>query len=284
MARVSKELRVDRARELINSHPEWVKDRINRELREELGAGLRRQYVGRIKTQELYAKPSRVERRFQTLRKEGFLPTEARLLSQYHISSTAMKQYRAERIAMVRAGERTGRPVREKQLKELYRLEGHYEKGKIKPLGMLRSFLRGEKFLPREEEPEKKPRLSAEQRRIYEKLRDSGFTPFEAARLAGAPSMPAAFDTNPVQQAMDTRMRWIASLRRDGWTMAQIRREIEMQYRRDRKLDPWEFIRREYQPKPKVVDFQMAVGRRRQVGEAKRRTSKLYRRRRPVGV
>lgn len=282
MPRVSKEVRVDRARELIRLHPEWGKNRINKELREEFGTGLRRIYVGRLKGEELYVKPSRVERRYQKLTKEGFLPTEARQLSQIPMSSPAMKQYRAERKAMVKAGERTGRPVRARQLQELYRLEGHWKEGKIQPLARLRSFLRREEFLPWEEVPEKRPRLTPEQRHIYERLRDAGFLPFEAARIAGAPSMPAAFNTVPMQQAMLHRTQWIEWLRSQGWTRKQIRREIEMYYRRDTKRDPWDFIRQEYRPKGKVRDFQLAASRRKQVEESHGRTSKLYRGRRRV--
>lgn len=283
MPRVPKEQRVERARELIRSHPDWGKDRVNKELRGEFGTGLRRIYVAGLKREELYAKPSRVERRYQTLTKEGFLPTEARQLSHLPISSAALKEYRAQRKAMVRAGERTGRPVRAKQIRELYRLEGHYEKGKIKPLSMFGSFLRGREFLPREERPEKKPRLSVEQKRIYEELRKAGFTPFEASQIAGAPSMPKAFDSDAVQMAMDTRKRWIAWLRREGWGWAAIRREIDQYYRRDRTRVPWDFVRDEYgKVKPKVTDFQMAAGRRRQVLEARRHTSKLYKPKRRV--
>lgn len=277
-----RQIRIEFARRVIRENPSLGKDAINRRLREELGAGLRRQYVGRLKGEELYVKPSRVERRYQTLRKEGFLPTEARQLSQIPMSSPAMKDYRAERKAMVKAGEKTGRPVRAAQLKELYRLEGHWKENKIQPLARLRSFLRREAFLPWEEVPEKRPRLTPEQRHIYERLRDAGFLPFEAAKIAGAPSMPAAFDTAPVQAAMATRIRWIEQLRGQGWTRKQIRREIEMYYRRDTKRNPWDFIRQEYRPKGKVKDFQLAASRRKQVEDAHGRTSKLYRGRRRV--
>jgi len=78
------------------------------------------------------------------------------------------------------------------------------------------------------------------------------------------------------------RTQWIEWLGNQGWTRKQIRREIEMYYRRDTKRDPWDFIRQEYRPKGKVKDFQLAASRRKQVEDAHGRTAKLYRGRRSV--
>lgn len=291
---LSSEVRAQRARQLIAQNPIWGRPRIDRALRQEFGRGLRHDAIHRLKTEVLYAKPSRVERRYQALRKEGWLPTEARALSQNPITSPAMTKYRAERRHEVREGRRMG--LSQKAITERirieYKFEGHWEKGKIQPLIRYRAFLKEKKLPPEAERVLPRIRkaalppgvewkaptyLSYDQVRIYDALVKAGFLPFEGVRIAGADSMPAAWNTAPVQAAVQHRKEWVAWLRSRGWTDQEIRREINRYYQKDpKKRDPWDWIKKEYQPRLKIKDFTMAMGRRKQGMRARGRTRALY--------
>lgn len=293
---LSKEYRAERAKTIIGGHPSWGKDRVNKELRGEFGVGLRRERIGSLKAEVLYVKPSRVERRYQTLVKEGFLPTEARLLSQNPITSPAMRGYRSERRGRVREYRKWGATKADltKRLRGEYKADGHWEKGRIQPLAAFRGWMKDRKLPPEaarvpprirkaEMPPEaewKPPRyMSYAQVRIYDALIAVGFLPFEAARIAGAPSMPEAWDTAPVQAAVQRRKEWVDWLRGKGWSPSEIRREIQRKYQKNPKLDPWDWIRQEYKPRFKIKDFVMATARRRQKMSAFGRGRALYGRR-----
>lgn len=274
---LSAEYRQQRARELIKGHPEWGKDHVNQALRSEFGKGLRREVVQHIKRDEVFAKGGVTERRYQQLLRDGFLPSEARAFTHLPLTSPAMMAYRAQRRHELKQAEQWGltRGKFNEQLRAEYRFSGQWRKGKIQPLQRFGEFLQKKK-LPREAARRPKERMSYDQIRIYDELRAAGFLHFEAVRIASAPSMPKAWNTGPVQDALETRRRLVDMLRRKGWDDRRIAREIRNKYE-DRKqkgkpLDPWEWIRREYKPRLKIKDFVMAVHRRKQKMRAVGRT------------
>lgn len=133
-----RELIISRARQLINEHPDWGKDRINRELRVEFGSGLRRIDLAKLKgsiVQPVMREQATQLLRYQTLRKEGFLPEEAQFYSQWAISQLGMKKVRRFRQSEINQALKHGIPTTKipDYLKESYTARGFMSKGTIEP-------------------------------------------------------------------------------------------------------------------------------------------------------
>lgn len=78
------------------------------------------------------------------------------------------------------------------------------------------------------------------------------------------------YKSKPGQAARKTRTAWITDLRRRGWTWPQIRKEREAYYTRNKRRNPFDFIKAEYKP-PKKVDYVEYRGRQRLRAKGKTR-------------
>jgi hypothetical protein len=113
---------------------------------------------------------------------------------------------------------------------------------------------------------------------IYNGWRNAGFLPHEARELTLGHSHEfdsgSVFNSEPSKKARQSRIEWINLLKKQGWTDAQIRREILDYYVKGREKSPWDFIRAEYRDKKKIdfIDYKKKAQIR-----AKRKTNRLYR-------
>lgn len=295
-SRVSKEARVARAKEIIAAHPSYGKTHINKVLRQEYGTGLRRKTVGQLKHEVLYAHPTRVEKRYQTLIRDHFLPSEARQYSQYPISSPAMRKFRSQRRRIVRQGEKWGmtRKAINNQIRADYRIDGFYTKGKIQPVKAYLAFLssltlptpplKAPPMAPPEYHPEALPGgITQYQRQVYNQLTGSGFLPFESWELILGKGLKAPMSDTHLRnamrsaewiRAMDERSNWIKLLRSRKWSDQLIMQRIWGMYRADPSRTPWDFIREYIYLKRKVADFGEAARRRSE--RSRSRVKKMY--------
>lgn len=272
------------AEALIRDNPTWGKDKINKALRAEYGVGLRAEVVHAMKTQANLGLSPREEKRYHTLQKERFTPTEAKALAKLNLTSPAMKAYRAERKAERRAIDKRGGSQRDYNnwLRQYYKVNEFITDKKIDPVKAFKSFTKEfakEHKLTEQQAERSTPKLllDAEQSKIYKTLMDYGFLKFEAAELAQGDTTKKAWGTAPWQEALDQRRADIARLAAQGWSSARIRAEILSWYDKGRKRSPWDFIRKEYQPRKKVEDaeYKTILGRSRAAKNAQRRTKQF---------
>lgn len=273
----SRQDRINRAQELIAEHRDWGKDRIGQALKAEFGVSLDHNLI--VKLRQEVSAPSRERQRYSRLLSEGFLPSEAQVLSRKRITSPAMRAYRGERQRIVKKATQLGiskQQLRD-QIKNLYALEGHAPRERVSPLARYRQML---DTWGLSERPTR--RFPLTEQGVYNRLRQSGFLHEEAQELAQARGSTNAIDTEPWQRAMASRRQWVTMvanrLRGQGWSQRQIKTFIRQQlldYLKQPGASPWDFIRQEYKPKRKVQDFVMAAGRRKQVSQARRRTGRL---------
>jgi len=104
---------IARATEIIKEYPLLGKNAINKQLREELGTGLRSTEILKLKrtlVSPVVAEQALTVSRYQSLRKEGFLPKEATFYAQRPISSLGMKKIRRFRKSEIREARTEGIP------------------------------------------------------------------------------------------------------------------------------------------------------------------------------
>jgi len=128
---------IQRARELIQAHPTWGKDKINRELKTQYGSGLRRSEVARLKRSIIpptVQEQTQLVLRYQKLRNEGFLPEEAQYYSRFPISHTGMQKVRRFRKSEIRQARQYGISNMDAYIRESYSARGLVTPdGKLKP-------------------------------------------------------------------------------------------------------------------------------------------------------
>lgn len=106
--------RIERAKQIILQHPTLGKDAINKQLRKEFGAGLRRIEVGKLKKRVTAQTPALSHqfflRQYRTkrLQEEGFLPEEAHFYSQFSISQPGLEKLRTFRKSEIRKARKSG--------------------------------------------------------------------------------------------------------------------------------------------------------------------------------
>ena len=104
---------IKRATEIIKEYPILGKNAINRQLRKELGTGLRSSEILKLKrtlVSPIVQEQALIVSRYQSLRKEGFLPKESDFYSQHPISSLGMKKIRRFRKTEIREAQEAGIP------------------------------------------------------------------------------------------------------------------------------------------------------------------------------
>lgn len=94
---------------------------------------------------------------------------------------------------------------------------------------------------------------------VYRGWRAAGFTKEEANELVrGSKGVKvdyaAVYSSQPGIQARDSRRQWILGLLQRGWTPRQIAKEARAYYLRDKKRNPFDFIKIEYKP-PQKADY-----------------------------
>jgi hypothetical protein len=269
----TREQRIDRATALIQLHPGWGKDHINKTLQREFGVGLQRIFVAHLKTEVLKPTLTVEQKREHKLINKGFLPSEAKPLSKYQITSPVMVNFIRERQQLIRQAKKDDVPRSKvtQQIKLDYRISGYTKRGKTDVDKSLADW--ANRFIEREKLKKEvaysappKVTYTEEQHRIFKDLRAHGFTRYEAQILAKGDTTIQAYGTRPWEDALTARMKYINDLTARGWSPQQILRELNSYYKQGKKRSPWDFIRANYQPKKKVVksEFKEAMARRRQ--------------------
>jgi hypothetical protein len=283
MPEQNREIRLQRARQLIINNPKLGKDSINKQLQEEFGVGLRRIDVAKLKAEVLLPNLTLVEKRYNQLIKDGFLPIEAKELSAEPITSPVMEKYRQERKKERAAMNKAGTSIKNQNslIKADYIFEGYAERKQIKPLLRYADFV--SRYNPAMLTPlERKDKMDIQQKTIYEGWRKAGFSTEEAYELTmgkGGTQVNsyAVYNSDAGRKARLDRKVWIDMLLKRGWTLKQIKQEIDGYYYRDSKRSPFDFLKKHESPtrgkRVLKADFVAAIQNR-----AKEKTNKLYRR------
>lgn len=283
MADQNREIRLQRARQIIINNPKRGKDSINQQLKGEFGVGLRRIDVAKLKAEVLLPNLTLADKRYNQLIRDGFLPSEARELSAEPITSPVMEKYRAERRKERAEMKKAGTSIKNQTsyIKADYILEGFAERKQIKPLLRYADFI--SKFNPSMLTPlERKDGMDIQQKTIYEGWRKAGFSTEEAHELTMGKggvqvNCYAVYHSDAGRKARLDRKVWIDSLLKRGWNLKQVKKEIDAYYLRAEKRSPFDFLKKHESPtrgkRVLKADFVMAIQ-----NKAKEKTNKLYRR------
>lgn len=276
-------LKVMRTRELVNKHPSWTRRRVQETLRRQFGSGIRYSEYTKVLDEEMLAGAVGEHRR-RRLIKEGFLPIEARAMAGVPITSKLMEKYISERRQMLKTAKDVGMPRKAltSQIRYQYKAEGYYEKGKIQPMKRLVAWTE-ERYkagdvdaVARLGKRVLKSLVPRDKQRIINLWMGWGFIQQEALEFAKAANWRTLPLTAPGRRARRQRTQWVNDLLAQGWTKAQIGREIKAYYSRDPSRSPWDFIRR-YKPKSKKDFAVYARAAQDRAVTAEARTRKLYR-------
>lgn len=216
----------------------------------------------------------------------GFLPSEVRVLSASSLSSPSMRSYIRER-RQLRAEMKRRKMSRKAQtalIRFTYKAEGFYD-SKSKKLLVIEHY---QNFAARRDRvlTARLPRtvlvgMTTEQRQVYRGWIRADFLPFEAKELTiGSKGVKvnayAVFNSIPGRLARANRKIWVRDLLDKGWSIADIKREINNYYASKTlpKPSPFDWIRKEYRPlaKKTMETYRTAVTKRRE-----RRAARLYR-------
>lgn len=104
---------------------------------------------------------------------------------------------------------------------------------------------------------------------------ESGFIYREIKDFLTAKNWLQLPNTAPAAKARSERTRWIADLKRRGWTNQQIVREINAYYDRDLTRSPFDFLRK-YKPKTKKASRDYSKAHRERSEKLKAQTKNLY--------
>ena len=280
---MSRELREQRAKEILAKQPELGIKKLNIILKEEFGVGIRSSDLAKLKNQ--ITESNILVKREKQLIRDGFLPSEARQLAIKPISDPRMLRYRTERIHTRMELDRAGlaKKQQNQQIKADMIIEGYGigkgKKAKINALKRFDDYLSA--LAPSEARAIEKIDLTGTRRDIYNKWRESGFTDFEAKELTVGKeginvNSVAVYESEAGRKARRDRRIYIDSLLKRGWGKDEIRKAIETFYG-NRKSSVWDFIRKDYQPKGKTShsnDYIEAVR-----AKSSEITAHLYRRR-----
>jgi hypothetical protein len=114
-------------------------------------------------------------------------------------------------------------------------------------------------------------------------LRDAHFLESEiesfanAVTSSGNPQPPINIESPIWQAVLTSRREWHDDKIQRGWTQEEIVAELENYYKRDKKRNPFDFIRAEYKP-PKRKDY-MEIARARQAAQIEQDVHSYYGRR-----
>jgi hypothetical protein len=270
----TRDQRIARATELIKTHPGWGKDHVNKALQQEYGVGLQRIFVAHLKTETLKPTLTVEQKREQKLIDKGFLPSEAKPLSKYQITSPVMVNFIRERQQLIRQAKKDDVPRSKvtQQIKLDYRISGYTKKGKTDVDKALADW--ANRFIEREKLKKEvaysappKVTYTEEQHRIFRDLRAHGFTKYEAQILAKGDTTVQAFGTQTWRDAMEATLKYYNDLRARGWSDQQITRERNGYYKKGIKRSPFDHIRKydSYKaPKPKADEDELGRALKRQ--------------------
>lgn len=280
MGKLSRE---QRAREILKQSPNIGVKSLNKVLKEEFGVGIRDSDLSKIKTQVL--ERDVIFKREKQLIKDGFLPSEAKQLAQFPITTPDMIRYRTqrhhERQDLQQAGFDTKK--QNQQLKIDMAIEGYtIGKGKKAKINAVKRYQDFASAISKSEKPAREAvDLTGTQRDIYNKWRKAGFTAAEAKELTvGKDGVNvnswAVFGSEPAKRARLDRKLYIEGLLKRGWNKDEIRKAIEIYYDK-KQASVWDFIRKDYVPKGKTSHSQDYIEAVR--AKAEEITAKLYKRR-----
>lgn len=284
-----RELRISRATELIKKHPGWGKDRVNAELKSEFGSGLQRIAMARLKRETLSPTLTKEEKRAVTLVKRGLLPSEAREIAKFPITSLAVKEYVRERQKLIQTARHDKVPLASlnKQIKADWKIEGYTKRGKTDFQKVFEDYAKklakyeNKKYEVIVEAP-KRVTFTEEEYKIYKELRAHYFTKDEAEKLAKGSTSVNAFHSQPWRDAMNERVAWVKDKLAKGWKWSRILEEIKNYYRHGLKRSPFDFIRSSYNPlkahKPPIEQDELTKALKRQ-RQAKTKAGRLAGRR-----
>lgn len=100
-------------------------------------------------------------------------------------------------------------------------------------------------------------------------LINAGFLPYEvqqfdeAKTLDGQPQPPIDLGSPVWQRVLQSRRDWVNDKKAREWAQSEIEAEIMAYYRREKKRDPFSFLKAEYRP-PAKKDFWESVRAREQ--------------------
>jgi len=217
----------------------------------------------------------RQEQRYRRLLKEGFLRWEARGFIDTKITQPAMRLLRKERRATLREYKKQGvsKAHLSRELAAFYKFEGYYKNRRYQPLSLFEVYLAKQQAIEaertrelkakgRREERAAKPEVDRGYPRRFQILIDCGFLAFEARILAAMAHVRSqnrnrTFRTHPWRAMMRTREDLVARLKAKGYSNREIRGIIRQWYRTGKVHDPYEFLRREYKPRPKPLLYRL---------------------------
>ncbi len=102
-----------------------------------------------------------------------------------------------------------------------------------------------------------------------DRLRNMGFLDYEIEAIAnatdpeGKPQPVINLETDAWVAAMENRRAWWDDKVAKGWEEEVIINEIMRYYDRDKKRNPWDFLKAEYRP-PKRIDYWQGIRARKQ--------------------
>lgn len=274
-ARESREARIARATELIQDHPTWGKDRVNAEVKKEFGVGLQRIFVAHLKRDLTTPKLTIEQKRERTMVNKGLLPTEAKALSKFPITSPAMKEYIKERKKLYKEAAKFGvsKASVNAQLRSDWKMDGYIKRGKVDFDSIFSDFVKRISVVLRIPQTQavktvKPIEFSEAEITIYNELIKHGFTKYEAEILAKGNTTVKAFNEgNTWRDAMNKRLEYVNNLIKMGWTEEAIANQINSYYDTGRKRTPFDHIRKydSYKaPKPKADEDELRKALRRQ--------------------
>jgi len=90
----------------------------------------------------------------------------------------------------------------------------------------------------------------------FHMMRSAGFLPFEIQNVFSANGVSLVFGSNPFKAMLKSRRAWVRDKKKRGWSNDDIILEIKKYYsitdsKGQPKHSPFDFLRKEYEPRPK---------------------------------
>ena len=103
--------------------------------------------------------------------------------------------------------------------------------------------------------------LTAEQKR---QLAHDGFLPSEILAYSRAVTPTGQvqalnYDSQTFSMARKSRREWVKQLLNEGWSTLEIKEQVNQYYKKNKSKSPFDWLKLEYQPAKKIVDFQSAM-------------------------